>query len=55
MFYNLYLYKTFFVFQNMAYGATLAWVLFAIILVITVLLFKTAKYWVYYAGDTSGR
>lgn len=55
MFYNLYLYKTFFVFQNMAYGATLAWVLFAIILVITILLFKTAKYWVYYAGDTNGK
>jgi ABC-type sugar transport system permease subunit len=55
MFFNLYLYKTFFVFQNMAYGATLAWVLFAIILVITVLLFKTARFWVYYAGDTNGR
>lgn len=53
MFYNLYLYKTFFVFQNMSYGSALAWVLFAIILVITLFLFKTAKYWVYYAGDNS--
>jgi multiple sugar transport system permease protein len=35
----------------MSYGATLAWVLFAIILAVTVLLFSTAKYWVYYAGD----
>ncbi len=35
MFYNLYLYKSFFVFQNMAYGATLAWLLFAIILAVT--------------------
>ncbi len=52
MFYNLYLYKTFFVFQNMAYGATQAWVLFLIILVVTILLFSTAKYWVYYAGDS---
>jgi multiple sugar transport system permease protein len=52
MFYNLYLYKTFFVFQDMAYGATQAWVLFLIILAVTVLLFSTAKYWVYYAGDT---
>lgn len=51
MFYNLYLYKTFFVFQNMSYGSALAWVLFFIILVITLLLFKTAKYWVYYAGE----
>jgi ABC-type sugar transport system permease subunit len=28
MFYNLYLYKTFFTFQNMSYGSTLAWFLF---------------------------
>ncbi len=52
MFYNLYLYKTFFVFQNMSYGSALAWVLFLIILVVTVILFKTAKYWVYYAGES---
>ena len=31
-FYNLYLYKTFFTFQNMSYGATMAWLLFAITL-----------------------
>ena len=35
MFFNLYLYKNFFTFQNMSYGATLAWLLFAITLVIT--------------------
>jgi multiple sugar transport system permease protein len=51
MFYNLYLYKNFFLFQNMSYGATLAWVLFIIILAVTILLFGTAKYWVYYAGE----
>lgn len=51
MFYNLYLYKTFFVFQNMSYGSALAWVLFVIILVITLVLFKTARYWVFYAGE----
>lgn len=52
MFYNLYLYKTFFVFQNMSYGATLAWFLFLVILLVTIILFGTAKYWVYYAGDS---
>ena len=40
LFYNLYIYKNFFTFQNMSYGATLAWVLFAISLVVTVLLFR---------------
>jgi multiple sugar transport system permease protein len=53
MFFNLYLYKTFFTFQNMSYGATMAWFLFVIILLVTLLLFKTQKYWVYYATDSS--
>lgn len=52
MFYNLVIYKTFFTFQNMSYGATLAWLLFAVILVVTVGLFASAKYWVYYAGES---
>jgi multiple sugar transport system permease protein len=51
LFYNLYLYKNFFTFQNMAYGATLAWALFALILVVTLLLFLAARRWVYYAGE----
>jgi multiple sugar transport system permease protein len=51
-FYNLYLYKTFFTYQDMSYGSTLAWFLFAVILVITMVLFGTAKYWVYYAGES---
>jgi multiple sugar transport system permease protein len=50
-FYNLYLYKTFFTYQNMSYGSTLAWFLFAVILVVTIVLFSTAKYWVYYAAE----
>jgi multiple sugar transport system permease protein len=51
LFYNLYLYKTFFTFQNMSYGATLAWMLFLAILAVTVALFWSARYWVYYAGE----
>jgi ABC-type sugar transport system permease subunit len=51
-FYNIYLYKTFFTFQDMSFGATLAWLLFVIILGLTLLLFWSAKYWVYYAGET---
>lgn len=51
MFYNLYLYKTFFQYQNMSYGSTLAWGLFLAILIVTVILFSTARFWVYYAGD----
>jgi multiple sugar transport system permease protein len=51
LFYNLYLYKQFFAFQNMSYGATLAWLLFIITLGITLLLFVSARRWVYYAGE----
>ncbi len=50
-FYNLYLYKQFFSFQNMSYGATMAWLLFVITLGITLVLFGTARRWVYYAGE----
>jgi ABC-type sugar transport system permease subunit len=53
LFFNLNLYKTFFTYQNMSYGATMAWLLFIVILVVTILLFATAKYWVYYAGESS--
>ena len=52
IFYNLYLFKTFFEFQDMAYGSTMAWFLFLAILAVTLVLFGTAKYWVYYAGES---
>ncbi len=51
-FYNVYLFKTFFTFQDMAYGSAMAWLLFVVILLVTFVLFGTAKYWVYYAGDS---
>jgi multiple sugar transport system permease protein len=50
MFYNLYLYRTAFNFLDMGYGATLAWAMFVVVLIITILLFKTQSFWVFYAG-----
>jgi len=50
-FYNLYLYKTFFTYQELSYGATLAWLLFAITLLVTLILFALSRRWVYYAGE----
>ncbi len=50
MFFNIHLYKTAFSFQDMGYGATLAWFLFVIALLATLLLFFTARYWVFYAA-----
>ena len=51
MFYNLNLFRTFFAFQQMSYGATMAWLLFLITLVITVVLFRLSRRYVFYAGD----
>lgn len=51
LFYNLHLYKTFFTFQEVSYGAALAWILFLIILLVTLLIFWSSRYWVYYATD----
>lgn len=51
LFFNLHLYNTFFLFQEMSYGATLAWLLFGVILIVTLALFRTSRRWVYYAGE----
>jgi len=50
-FFNLYVYKSFFTFQRMSYGATLAWLLFLITLALTIALFASARRWVYYASE----
>jgi multiple sugar transport system permease protein len=51
LFYNLYLYKTFYTFQNMSYGSTLAWLLFVITVVVTAFVFWISRRFVYYAGE----
>ncbi|MBE3035525.1 MAG: sugar ABC transporter permease [Candidatus Atribacteria bacterium] len=50
-FYMVYFYKQSFTFFNMGYGATLAWLMFIVALILTIVLFSTAKYWVYYAAE----
>jgi multiple sugar transport system permease protein len=50
-FFMIFFYKQAFTFQNMGYGAALAWFLFIVALVITVALFASGRYWVYYAGE----
>jgi multiple sugar transport system permease protein len=52
-FYMVEFYKQAFTFQKMGYGAAMAWLLFIIALVITMFLFGTARYWVYYAGENN--
>jgi multiple sugar transport system permease protein len=50
-FYMVYFYKQSFSFFNMGYGATLAWLMFIVALILTIILFGTAKYWVFYATE----
>jgi len=50
-FYMIYFFKQAFTFANMGYGSTLAWFMFIIALVITLVLFGTQKYWVYYPTE----
>jgi ABC-type sugar transport system permease subunit len=51
-FFMVLFYKQAFNFQNMGYGSALAWLIFLVALAITLFLFGTARYWVYYAGET---
>jgi multiple sugar transport system permease protein len=54
LFYSLYLYRVAFQNLRMGYAAALAWILFLIILVITVVQLTTARLWVYYEGSSPG-
>jgi multiple sugar transport system permease protein len=51
MFYVLLLYRNAFVYFKMGYASAMAWVLFAIVLVITLLLVRGSRSLVYYSGD----
>ena len=51
LFLVLYIYRQAFEFFHMGYAAALAWVLFAIILVLTLLLLRSQKFWVFYLGE----
>jgi multiple sugar transport system permease protein len=48
LFYVLYLYRNGFVWLHLGYASAMAWVLFIIILVITLLIFRSSPAWVYY-------
>jgi multiple sugar transport system permease protein len=51
LFYNLYLYQNAFRFFDMGYASALAWVLFLIVLLVTLLVFRSSPFWVFYEGE----
>jgi multiple sugar transport system permease protein len=52
LFFNIHFYKTAFTYQDMGYGATLAWPLFFLAMSLTIVVFWSAKYWVYSPGGS---
>lgn len=55
LFLVLYIYRQAFEYFHMGYAAALAWVLFAIILVLTLVLLRSQKFWVFYLGERNDR
>ncbi|GIV93400.1 sugar ABC transporter permease [Chloroflexus sp.] len=50
-FFMVYFYKQSFTFFSMGYGATLAWLMLIIAMIITIVLFGTARFWVFYTTE----
>lgn len=50
LFYTVYMYEQSFKFYNTGYGAALAWIMLALVGLITLALFWTKKFWVYDGG-----
>lgn len=55
LFYALYLYLNAFNFLKMGYAAALAWILLLIIMAVTILQLRLARYWVYYEFEETRR
>ncbi|RME09140.1 MAG: sugar ABC transporter permease [Ardenticatenia bacterium] len=54
LFFNYYLYQKAFQQYQMGYAAAMAWVVFIVILVLTLLVFRSSKAWVYYESEVKG-
>jgi multiple sugar transport system permease protein len=52
-FYALLIYNNAFRYFKMGYASALAWLLFAFVLILTLLIFKTSGRWVYYEGENA--
>ncbi len=50
LFYTVYMYQQSFEYYNTGYGAALAWIMLAIVGLVTLVIFGTKKFWVYEGG-----
>jgi multiple sugar transport system permease protein len=55
MFISVYLYRHAFFYLNFGYSAALAWVLFVIVMVLTLLVFRSSPMWVFYESERQGK
>ncbi|WP_198510315.1 carbohydrate ABC transporter permease [Bacillus solitudinis] len=51
LFYAVYLYEVAFEYLRMGYASAMAWLILILIGIITLILFKTSKYWVHYESE----
>jgi multiple sugar transport system permease protein len=54
MFYTMLLFKNAFTYFRMGYSAAMAWLLFIMVMVLTIVLFSTSRRWVHYSGGGEG-
>lgn len=55
LFISVYLYRHAFMYLNFGYAAALAWVLFIIVLVLTLFVFRSSPFWVFYETERQGK
>jgi multiple sugar transport system permease protein len=52
LFYGLFLFENAFRYLKMGYASALAWLMFVVIVLLTILVFRSTGRWVYYEGTT---
>ena len=52
--YMVHTYQQIFAFQRFGYGFALVWLLFGLIILLTLVVFRTSRYWVYYETELEG-
>ena len=55
LFYLIYLYRNAFTYLETGYASAMAWILFALTLLLTLVVFRTARKWVFYAAEPPER
>lgn len=51
-FYALYMYNNAFVYRNMGYASAMSWIMLVVMSLVTLLIFKSSKYWVFSEADS---